>query len=158
MTDRIKQEFWERLEDTRVGMLTAGSARPVPMSHYVDEDSPSPTLWFITAQGTDLAEAAVTGSDGRFIVCSTDGQLHARIDGHLSLSTDRAELERLWNGVAGAWFEGGRDDPDVRLLRFDLSEAEVWVTGGSLKFLYEIGRAHLTDSKPDIGDHALLRF
>lgn len=158
MSEDIKKEFWDRLEDTRVGMLSAGSARAVPMSHYVDEDAPTPTIWFITAKDTDLSKAAGTGAPGTFIVCSTDGQLHTRIEGTLSQSNDRAELDRLWNKIAEAWFEGGKDDPDVQLLRFDLKEAEVWLTGGGLKFLYEVAKANLTDSKPDIGDHAVLRF
>jgi len=44
------------------------------------------------------------------------------------------------------------------LIRFDLTEAEVWATGGSLKFLYEVAKAHLTDSKPDMGDHGTIHF
>ena len=158
MSTQIKQEFWDRLDDTRVGMLSAGSARPVPMSHYVDEETATPTLWFITAKDTDLAKAAGGGAPGTFIVCSSNGQLHARIDGTLSRSEDRAELDLLWNQIADAWFEGGQQDPDVQLLRFDLSEAEVWLTGGSLKFLYEIAKAQLTGEKPDIGEHAVLTF
>ena len=40
----------------------------------------------------------------------------------------------------------------------DLTEAEVWTTGGSISFLYEIGKANMTDQKPDLGEHGTLRF
>ena len=158
MSDQIKKEFLDRLEDTRVGMLSAGSARAVPMSHYVDEDDPKSTLWFITAKQTDLAKAASAPAEGVFIVSSMDESLYARIDGTLSQSSDSAQLDKIWNKVAEAWFEDGKKDDDLQLLRFDPSGAEVWMTGGSLKFIYEIAKATLTDTKPDIGDHAVLSF
>ena len=156
--DDLKSEFWDRMEDVRTAMLgIEGKGRLVAMSPTTDDDYPG-KIWFITAKDTDLSKAAGTGAPGTFIVCSTDGQLHTRIEGTLSQTNDRAELDRLWNKIAEAWFEGGKDDPDVQLLRFDLKEAEVWLTGGGLKFLYEVAKANLTDSKPDIGDHAVLRF
>ncbi len=158
MSDKIREEFLDRLEDTRVGMLSAGDARAVPMSHYFDDDDPKTVLWFITAKQTDLAKAAIGGADSTFIVSSTDESLHARMEGTLSQSNDEAQLDRVWSKVAEAWFEGGKKDPDIQLLRFDPKEAEVWVTGGGLKFIYEIAKANLTDTKPDIGDHAVLTF
>ncbi|KIN61428.1 putative general stress protein 26 [Sulfitobacter noctilucae] len=158
MTDHIKKEFLDRLEDTRVGMLSAGNARAVPMSHYFDDDDPKATLWFITAKQTDLSQVAATGAEGTFIASSNNESLYARVNGTLSVSQDKAKLDEIWNKVASAWFEGDQRDPDVQLLRFDPSEAEVWITGGSLKFIYEIAKANLTGSKPDMGDHAVLRF
>ncbi|MGB3245020.1 MAG: pyridoxamine 5'-phosphate oxidase family protein [Sulfitobacter sp.] len=158
MTNNLEKEFWNRLEDIRAGMLSADSARAVPMSHYVDDDDPANAIWFITAKGTDLSDAAMRGKPGEYIVSSNDESLYARIDGRLSVSNDEAKLADLWNGVASAWFEGGKQDPDVQLVRFDLSEAEVWITGGSLKFLFEVAKAHLSDSKPDMGEHTTLRF
>ena len=158
MTDTLHKEFWDRLADTRAGMLGAGEARSVPMSHYVDGDAPGNTIWFITAKGTDLAKAAAGGATGEYIVSSTDQSLYARIDGRLSLTEDAAKLDEIWNFIAAAWFEDGKQDPDVQLMRFDLTEAEVWATGGSLKFLFEIAKAHATDAKPDMGEHGTLTF
>ncbi|KIN64668.1 putative general stress protein 26 [Sulfitobacter noctilucicola] len=158
MTDNIKEEFWDRLEDARVGMLSAGAARAVPMSHYVDDDHPEQGIWFITAKQTDLAQAAAAGPESTFIVNSTGQSLYARIDGTLHLSHDTAQLDRLWNFVADAWFEGGKQDPDVQLLNFKPTTAEIWVTGGSMKFLYEVAKANLTDSKPDMGEHKVISF
>ena len=158
MTDTLKEQFWDRLEDTRTGMMAAGDARAVPMSHYIDDDDKAPVIWFITAKGTDLAQAAANGAAGEYIVSSNDEALYARIDGRVSISNDAAKLDEIWNGVAAAWFEGGKQDDDIQLVRFDLTEAEVWATGGSFKFLYEVAKAHLTDRKPDMGDHGTVRF
>ncbi|MGR3411430.1 MAG: pyridoxamine 5'-phosphate oxidase family protein, partial [Paracoccus sp. (in: a-proteobacteria)] len=52
----------------------------------------------------------------------------------------------------------GENDPDVQLLRMDLSEAEVWATGGNIRFLFEIAKSKVTGAKPDMGDHYSLTF
>ena len=92
MSDTVKKEFWDRLSDITSGMLGTTEARFVPMSHYVDPDKPN-TLWFITAKDTDLSKSAVSPTSAQFIVTSKDEALYARIDGTLSQSHDRAELE-----------------------------------------------------------------
>jgi len=72
--------------------------------------------------------------------------------------TDPAKLDELWNAFAAAWFKDGRKDDDVQLVRMDLKQAEVWLTGGSLSFLYEIAKANVTKQVPDAGEHGTIRF
>jgi general stress protein 26 len=38
----------------------------------------------------------------------------------------------LWNPWVAAWYEGGKDDPKLALLRFDPASAEIWRNGSSL--------------------------
>ena len=150
-------DFWPRLDDVRAGMLNVNGGRPVPMSHYPDRETNR--IWFITAEGTDLVEALRAGpQDARYIIASGDGKLDARADGKASLSGNRDKLDEIWNAIAAAWFEGGRDDEDIALVCLDLSEAEIWATDGGLKFLYETAKANVTGQKPDIGDQGVLRF
>ena len=54
---------------------------------------------------------------------------HAR---HPVLDNDRATIDRLWNRYVAAWFEGGKDDPKLALLRLDPERAEIWVDASSL--------------------------
>lgn len=156
MSDSLKNEFWDRLDDTRAGMLATDGGRAVPMSHYVDRDAN--VLWFITANGTDLAKTAQSGAAAEFLVSSANQSLYARIDGHVQAVTDPAKLDELWSAIAAAWFEDGRKDDDIQLVRMDLKEAEVWATGGSLSFLYEVAKANLTKETPDPGQHGTITF
>ena len=41
-------------------------------------------------------------------------------------------VEKLWNPFVAAWFQGGKDDPKLALLRLDAEHAEVWLNGSSL--------------------------
>ena len=157
MTDH-REKFWNRLDGVNSGMLgLAEDARLVPMSHYADAEARK--LWFITARDTDLARALASGAKDALHVVSDGGKgLFARIHGTLALSDDRAKLDELWNAVASSWFEDGQQDDDVQLLRLDLAEAEVWVTGGSLSFLYQVAKSKVTGDKPDMGEHFGLTF
>jgi general stress protein 26 len=117
MADTLKKEFWDRLEDIRAGMLSADGAPAVPMSHYSDDDGGP--IWFITAKGTDLAKTATLPTPSQYIVCCPHESLYARIDGTLTAVTDAETLDEIWNGIASTWFEDGKQDEDVQLLRFD---------------------------------------
>tara|TARA_B100002049_G_scaffold210790_1_gene173422 strand:- start:196 stop:693 length:498 start_codon:yes stop_codon:yes gene_type:complete len=160
MTDResLTDSFWNRLDDINVGMLgVTEDMRLVPMSHHADRDRRA--LWFITAKETDLAKSASAGGLAAIHIVTDGGAgLFARIHGTLSLSDDREKLDELWNAVASSWFEDGRQDPDVQLMRMDLSEAEIWATGGKPSFLYEIAKSKVTGKKPDMGEHDTIRF
>lgn len=159
MTD-LKKEFWDRMEDVRAGMLAIeGQGRLVPMSPQIDDDLPG-HIWFITAQGTDLAQGVENGPrDARLVVANDSVGLYADVDGTLSHSKDREALDDVWSFVADAWFEGGKHDPDVRLLKFTPKSGELSVTPTSgAKFLYEISKAHLTDEKPDMGEQGTVTF
>lgn len=157
MSDR-RESFWKRLKGINAGMLGAGDdGHVVPMSHYPDPDMGA--LWFITAKGTDLATALAAGPRPATHIISDGGEgLYARINGTLSLSDDAAKLDELWNAIASSWFEDGKQDDDVQLLRMDLEGAEYWLTGGSISFLYQIARSKVTGEKPDMGEHGTLSF
>lgn len=159
MTDKTDAAtFWDRLDDINSGMLgLLDDARLVPMSHYAEPEAN--ILWFITAKDTDLAKSVASGAKPALHIVSDAAEgLYARIDGSLSLSDDRAKLDELWNAVASSWFEDGKQDEDVQLMRFDMTAAEVWATGGKLSFIYEIAKSKVTGRKPDMGEHYTLTF
>ncbi len=52
--------------------------------------------------------------------------------GRLSVDMNRATLDKLWNRFVAAWFEGGKDDPKLCLLRLDPEKGEIWLEGSSL--------------------------
>lgn len=56
----------------------------------------------------------------------------ACLAGTVSQDNDRAQIDRLWNNQVEAWFPGGKEDPNLTLLRFDIDSAELWETDLSL--------------------------
>ncbi|MGR3493412.1 MAG: pyridoxamine 5'-phosphate oxidase family protein [Shimia sp.] len=150
-------DFWAAFEDVRAGMLKIGDTDFAPMTPF---SRPSENaLWFVTAKGTDLANAAAHGwSPAQFIVSSNGAGLWATIHGEARIHMDRAKLDEIWNPVTDAWFEEGKSDPDLTMIHFKLSRAEAWTSDGSLKFFYEIAKSQIDDTKPDVGNHGTLTF
>ncbi|PPT94483.1 pyridoxamine 5'-phosphate oxidase family protein, partial [Xanthomonas arboricola] len=46
--------------------------------------------------------------------------------------TDPAMVDRLWNPYVAAWYEGGKTDPNLALLRLDADHAQIWLNESSL--------------------------
>ena len=156
MSDDLATEFWDRAGKITAGMLSATGAPPRPMAHQLRKGDKA--LWFITAKGTDIADAATEGARAQHIIACAHGQLYAAVDGTLSVETSKTVLDDVWSPMAAAWFDNGRDDKDVCLVRFTPSQAEVWTTDGGAKALFEMEKSALSDDQPDLGHHGQVRF
>lgn len=148
------------LDGVRAGMLglTAGGEGMQPMTHFPDAEAG--VIWFISSTETDLVQSIGLGEDAQYVVISTDHDAHVSLRGKLYQVHDSAKLDALWGPFVSAWFEGGRDDPRVALMRFDPEVAEIWASSSStLKVGFEVIRANLdAGHQPDIGAKATVRF
>lgn len=151
-----QNEFWDRLADVRAGLMEV-DGRLFPMSpSCAPEDG---CIWFLTAHGTDAADAAKAGSDIRFAISDTRAGLHGSVEGTLEISHDQEKLDEVWNFVAASWYEDGKDDKDLVLARMIPRKAELWLsTQSGAVFLYETLKANLTDTQPDMGRHVTVTF
>lgn len=134
MTDpkELESKLWKALDKDRTVMLGASGVEPRPMTALAENDRAP--LWFFTSSDTELAES-LAGSGGHAATAtfaSKDHDLFATMTGHVVIDNDRAVIDRLWNPHIAAWFEGGKDDPKLRLLRMDTADAQVWLNESSL--------------------------
>lgn len=156
MSTATTTDFWTRTAKITAGMLSAAGAPPRPMAHQLRDGDEA--LWFITDKNTDIAAAAREGARAQHILACAHGQLYAAIDGALSVETREDVLDDVWSPMAAVWFDDGREDDDICLVRFSPAQAEIWTTDGKAKSLYEFAKAGVTDDTPDMGDHAVLTF
>ena len=157
-TAKLREALYDTLQDDRAGMLgLSGTADHMqPMTHFTDREAGC--LWFITSRKTDLARHLVTGPrEAHFTVTTSNGKVYACMSGDLSPVQDPAKLEDLWSPMASMWFDGGKDDPDVLLLRMDLHEAAVWLNdAGALRFGIEMVRGATSEHDPEVGEHGMV--
>jgi general stress protein 26 len=130
----LEEKFWKALKSDMtimVGIQSEVDGRLRPMTAQLDEDRPGP-MWFFTS--TDNALVQDLASDSRAIASfvAKGHDLFASVQGHLALEADRTVIDRLWNRFVAAWYEGGKDDPKLALLRLDPDRGEVWLNGSSL--------------------------
>lgn len=130
--EKIEHKFWKALRSDRTVMLGCDGAPPRPMTGQVDGDDDHGPIWFFTSVETDLGEALGAGAKhGMMTFVDKGHNIWASAEGELTIDMDREVIDRLWNPFVGAWFEG-RDDPKMRLVRFDAREAQLWEDGSSL--------------------------
>lgn len=122
-TPELKDDFWNALADSPfVFLQRAGDPQSaVPMTAQLDKDANS-AIWFFTSKDSTMA----SGGPATATFAAKGNQLFARIDGTLTTETSRERLEKQWSSVIEAWFPGGKDDPNLLMLRMDLDKAEIW--------------------------------
>jgi general stress protein 26 len=61
-----------------------------------------------------------------------DHNVFASLHGQLILDNDRATIDRLWNRFVAAWYPGGKDDPNLQLIRFEPQRAQIWLNANNV--------------------------
>ncbi|MBC7770390.1 MAG: pyridoxamine 5'-phosphate oxidase family protein [Phycisphaerales bacterium] len=128
----IKSKFWKTLKSDRTIMLgVEGSGEARPMTAQVEGDDERGPIWFFGSKDTDLVQQIGEGSAGVGYFAAKDHNLFAGVNGELTLVSDRATIDRLWNPFVAAWYEG-KDDPKLQLIRFDPEHAHIWLNESSV--------------------------
>lgn len=154
----VERRLWNDLQRHQIGMLGVVGEGPrhfQPMTAFAEADGDE--IWFFSRNDTDLVRRIAEGCPAVFVTQSKD--LYACIGGDLTIRHDEGRMAKYWNAVVAAWYPLGRDDPHLTMLRLCAVDAEVWLTdAGPMRFAWEIARANATRQRPDMGEHAHLRF
>ena len=95
-----------------LGVSGVDESHTRPMTAQIDGDEGGP-IWFFTAKDNDLVQQ-LRGNDRAIATFASRGHdLFATVHGKLSVDTDRAVVDRLWNRFVAAWYEGGKADPKL---------------------------------------------
>lgn len=119
----LKQKFWRALADSSYLFLelTGRSETAVPMSPQLDKDANS-AIWFFTHTKSAFAELGPATATFQ----SKGHDIFARFDGTLVKETSQERFDQFFNNFVAAWYDEGRNDPDLVFLRMDLGNAEIW--------------------------------
>lgn len=129
----LEAALWKGIDSDRTVMLgLADGDDPMrPMTALRDGDDR--TLWIFTAADTALVQQlGQRAAPARMCYAGKGHDLFACIEGSLKVDTDPAMVNRLWNRFVAAWYEGGKTDPKLRLLRFAPDHAHIWENDSSL--------------------------
>lgn len=157
-----KEKLFAIIRDIRIGMLATargdGRLHMRPMvTHLEEADGP---LWFFTAEDSPKAEEIA--SDRHVAIGYTDAkrQMYAVVSGTARLVQDHEVIRRLWSPTLVTWFPKGMEDPNLALLRVDVSGGEYWDAPSStmveIMAAVQSGLAH--PPPIDSGDHAKVRM
>lgn len=132
----ITEKLWKAIKSDRTIMLGLANETPdgasQPMTALFAGEPGQGPIWIFSAADVDLVRAVGSRSPARAQFASKGHDVFAELRGMLSLSTDPAMVDKLWSPFVAAWYEGGKTDPKLRLLRFDLDHAHVWLNENSV--------------------------
>ncbi len=129
----LEAKFWSSLQSDMTMMLGLdgledGHARPMTAQVV----GPRGPIWFFTSKDNSIVEKLPQGERAIATFTSKGHDLFATLHGKLSLDNDPATIDKLWNRYVAAWFEGGKSDPKLALLRLDPERAEIWLDASSI--------------------------
>jgi len=129
----LEAKFWKALKSDMTMMLGIdgvedGHARPMT----AQLEGERPPIWFFTSRDNEIVQKLGAGNRAIATFASKDHELFATVHGRLAAQNDRAVVDRLWNAYVAAWYEGGKDDPKLVLLRLDAERAEIWENATTL--------------------------
>ena len=136
-THEIKQTLWDKMAASPFVMvgLTDQHQHSEPLTAQLDKDLVDTLFFFV---GKDNRMAGGGAAMAQFV--SKGHDFFACLSGDVRQDNDRAMINKLWNKQVEAWFPGGKDDPNLALIRFDIDSAELWETdislSGRLKMLF----------------------
>lgn len=130
----IRERFWAEMTESPFVMvkLDASHDHAVPMTAQLDPDA-NHEFWFYTSRDNRLA----AGGPAMAQFAGKDHYLFACIAGTLVEESDPAVIDRYWSKDVEAWYPGGRNDPSLLMLRFELGNAEIWRSDMSLKGVFK---------------------
>lgn len=127
-TVELKKHFWSKLADSPFMMVgLQGGEHSEPLTAQLDEDQVD-TIFFFIGKDNRMAK----GGPAMLQFVSKGHDFFACLAGTARIDNDFAMIDKLWNNQVEAWFPGGKQDPNLALLRVDIDDAELWETDMSL--------------------------
>ncbi len=147
------EKLWELMRSTKFAMLTTeddGELRSRPMA--ASQDSFDGTLWFFTRASAHKVDEVQAHQRVGVSYADPDKQNYVSLSGTAALVRDPALIDAHWAEILRTWFPKGKGDPDIALLRVDVTQAEYWDAPNS-KMVHAYGylKARLTGSAPAPG-------
>jgi general stress protein 26 len=126
----LTEKFWKDLDASRTAMLGAvgPNACPArPMTAQTDEDIKDGSIYFFASRGEGLGKEVLAGANmAHFSFQSKGYDIFASAIGPIAAVQDQAMIDKLWTAMAATYYENGKEDPDLLLLRFTPPEFEIW--------------------------------
>lgn len=150
MSTNIRTQMWKAMADSPYVMLSLNneSQHAEPMRAQLDEDAHG-HFWFYTTNTNRVAK----GGQAMAQFASKDHKVFACICGTLIEETDADIIDKYWSKQVSAWYKDGRQDKSLKMLRFELSDAEVWKVDAELSGLVKLMIGKKVDPS-EMGDHA----
>lgn len=131
LVDREAIEKMQELVDHEsICLFTTGLShvplrtRPMAVQKVCDQGN----FWFLSGSDSDKNAEIVSDPRVQLFFLNTGKYEFLSVYGRATISRDRAKIEELWSDIAKAWFEEGKDDPRITVIKVAPEEGYYWDT------------------------------
>ncbi|PUA26661.1 MAG: general stress protein [Cellvibrio sp. 79] len=107
---------------TAVAVGDSSGARPMAV-RKVDDDG---NLWFLSPVDSHKNDELKLDSRVRLYFQAPSHSYFLELNGHATISQDRAKIEELWEPILKTWFTEGKDDPRISVIKVIPSDGYYW--------------------------------
>ena len=115
------------------GSMDSRPMAPQQMDKLVETGG---VLWFLTRDSSEMVEEVEQDHHVTLTFAEPSNSKYVTLKGTGSSSKDKAKIHELWNDMYKAWFPGGEDDPQITVIRVNVSEADYWEASSSKLVVY----------------------
>lgn len=109
--------------------VTALGQRPLdsrPMS-VLDVDDEG-NFWFMSGKDSHKNEEIYDDPEVQLFFSNGSSSEYLSVFGYAEIIKDRTKIDELWTPIAKTWFNEGKDDPNLSLIRVQPADAYYWDT------------------------------
>lgn len=149
------EKLKEMVDKIDVGMLCSniqGSphVHAVPMSRQEVDDEGN--IWLLFSSESETYDNLQTSKDVSLLYSDIGSYSFLSINGVAGISQDKARIDKYWNKMIEAWFEKGKEDPRIRIMKVAPLEAHYWDNkSNKLVTFLKVATSAVSGAKLDIG-------
>jgi general stress protein 26 len=127
-----------------------GAMNTAPMSRQeVEADG---TIWFMASVESDTCKNIEADEKVALHFANPSNYEFLCVQGKASLLRDQARVDKYWNKMMEAWFEKGKEDPSIRLIKVVPDDAQYWETkDGKVLTMLKIAASAISGQEFDTG-------
>ena len=131
---------------TELGTLPI-SARPMAVQEVDDHGN----LWFISNARSNKNFEIKHDDKVQLFFSKMSSSHYLSVFGQAAIYTNKSTIEEHWTPIAKTWFQEGKDDPDVTVIRVSPSDAYYWDTKDGKAVMFIKWAAGALGAKVDDG-------
>lgn len=162
-----KQENIDKIQnvikDVKFAMMNTvnskGDVHAWPMT-TTEPHLASKEIWFIGDKTSDVVKDIQDNKRIGLSYASQDSKNYVSISGNAELLDDKNKIEELWSPVYDAFFEKGKEDENIQLIKVVPHGAECWLSGSQVVNMFKMAVAALQDGETakDMGETFSVSF
>lgn len=122
--------------------------RPMATLEVDDEGN----LWFMSSRESNKNDEIKSDDQVQLIYAKGGDNEFLSLSGKADIITDQDRIDELWTTYAKAWFQEGKEDPDITIIKVIPSEAYYWDTvHGKVVSLLKIAASIVSGKTMDDG-------